>query len=106
MKSTIRFSNRKTKEKYYALAIGTGTQKLLYKEITFALDKLEINAFSGIQIPKRLIPSKYLEYKNLWKYNLPKGWRMLYSVVSDEEIVLSVIIDWFDHKNYERTLGY
>ena len=44
--------------------------------------------------------------KNLWKYDLPKGWRLIYSIVNDEIVVVSLILEWFDHKEYERKFKY
>jgi hypothetical protein len=37
---------------------------------------------------------------------MPKGWRLVYTVVRDEVLVLSVILEWFDHKNYEKRFKY
>jgi len=73
------------------------------------MDKLEENVFIGIQIPKRLIPKYYLQnylIKNLWKYNLPNGWRLLYSIIGEEIMIISVILEWLDHKKYERRFKY
>ena len=69
------------------------------------MDNVEEDAFCGIQIPKRLIPKEYA-VKNLWKYDLPKGWRLLYSIVNEEIVVISIIIEWFDHKSYEKRFKY
>lgn len=77
--------------------------------INQALDNIEKNAFCGVQIPKKLIPKVYVDkydVKNLWKYDLPKGWRLIYSVANDEVVVISLIIEWFDHKMYERKFKY
>jgi Txe/YoeB family toxin of Txe-Axe toxin-antitoxin module len=79
--------------------------KNLHKWISRAIDDLEEDAFCGIQIPKRLIPQVYIDkygIDNLWKYDLPKGWRLLYSVANDEVCILSIILEWIDHKDYER----
>jgi len=57
--------------------------KKLHVWINRALDDLEENAFCGIQIQKRLIPKTYIDkygVDNLWKYDLPKGWRLIYSL--------------------------
>ena len=67
------------------------------------------NAFCGTQIPKRLFPKEYIQkygITNLWKYDLPKAWRLLYSVAKDEVVVISIILEWFDHKEYERRFKY
>src|SRR3989344_2791631 len=82
----------------------------LKRAITRAVEDLKQNAFTGIQIPKRLIPKDYIrkyEINNLWKYDLPKGWRLLYTVTSENEVeLISAILEWFDHKNYERKFKY
>lgn len=80
-----------------------------FSHLNTAIDELEKNAFCGIQIPKRLIPKSYLQkygIDNLWKYNLPGAFRMLYSVASDVETVVVIIIEWADHKSYERRFKY
>ena len=44
---------------------------------------------------------------NLWIYNLPEGWRLLYSVTSPDKIeVIAVILDWMSHKDYERLFNF
>ena len=82
----------------------------LKKAIIKAIKDLKENAFSGIQVPKKLIPREYIRkynVNNLWKYNLPKGWRLLYTVTADYEVeLISAIIEWFNHKDYERRFKY
>ena len=42
---------------------------------------------------------------NIRIYNLPSAWRMLYSITSSEDIrVVAVILDWVNHKDYEKLL--
>ena len=80
------------------------------KSIIRAIHDLRQNAFSGIQVPKRLIPKEYIQkygINNLWKYDLPKGWRLLYTITADNEVkLISAILEWFDHKSYEKKLKY
>lgn len=80
------------------------------KAIVRAIKDLQKNAFSGIHIPKRLIPKEYIkryEINNLWKYDLPNGWRLLYTVTPENEVeLISAILEWFDHKSYERRFKY
>ncbi|MBR9701272.1 hypothetical protein GOV11_05405 [Candidatus Woesearchaeota archaeon] len=77
----------------------------LCKWLTRAFDSLEKNAFSGVQIQKKLIPKKY-KVKNLWKYNLPNGWRLMYSIYANEIIVISLILEWLPHNEYEKRFKY
>ena len=80
------------------------------KGITRAIKDLQENAFSGIQIPKRLFPKEYIQkygINNLWKYDLPNGWRLIYTITPKNEVeLISAILEWFDHKNYERKFNY
>ena len=81
----------------------------LYKWILRAFADLKENAFCGVRIRKKLIPKVYVEkygIDNLWKYDLPSGWRLIYSVANGQVCILSIILEWMDHKNYERRFGY
>lgn len=106
MRSKIQFADEKTKNAFEKLK---EEDSKLYSFILRALKDIEKNAFCGIQIPKRLIPKEYVqkfEVRNVWKYNLPGAWRLLYSVKGNETIVLSIVLDWMDHKTYERKFKY
>lgn len=107
--SEVRFVNEKTKKSLFDLKDGDSSEKELYKLIVQALENLEENAHYGIQIPKKQIPKEYIkkyDVKNLWKYDLPRGWRLIYSVVQGDIIVISLVLEWFDHKDYERRFKY
>jgi Txe/YoeB family toxin of Txe-Axe toxin-antitoxin module len=109
MKSKVYFADEKIKVAFEKLKTSTTEDRKLYEWLSRAIDDLEKDAFSGIQIPKKLIPKAYIakyEIDNLWKYNLPNAWRLIYSVARDEIVVISIIIEWFDHKSYERRFGY
>jgi Txe/YoeB family toxin of Txe-Axe toxin-antitoxin module len=83
--------------------------QVLLKSINRAIELLKNNPFIGIQIPKRLIPKKYIEkfdVTNLWKFNLANYWRMIYTVTSEEIKIISFILDIVDHKTYDRLFGY
>jgi Txe/YoeB family toxin of Txe-Axe toxin-antitoxin module len=107
--STVRFADEKVQEAFYKLEKGDQSQMNLFKSINIALDRIEMDAFCGVQIPKKLIPDEYLkryDVRNLWKYNLPRGWRLMYSIVNNEILVVSLILEWMDHKDYELRLKY
>jgi hypothetical protein len=38
---------------------------------------------------------------------LPKAWRLIYTINRENEVELvTAILDWFDHKSYERKFNY
>ena len=79
----------------------------LYRHLTRAFNDILENAFCGIQLPKRLIPKEYRHLDNLWKYNLPDAWRLLYTIKSPTKIeIIAVVLDWMKHKDYERKFKY
>lgn len=80
------------------------------KYINRAKEDIKQNAFCGIPIPKRLIPKTYIQkynITNLWKYDLPDGWRLVYSITTPNKIeIISIILEWFPHPEYERRFNY
>jgi len=106
LSSKIYFADAKTKKTFESLK---HENLILYKHVYFALEKIKEDCFCGIQIPKKLIPKEYFKkynIKNLWKYNLPNAFRLLYSIESNEIIVLAIILEWMNHKEYERKFKY
>lgn len=108
MKSEIVFGDEKVKEAFNR--IKDVKEKQLYEQIIKAFQNLKEDAFCGTQIPKKLIPREYIKrfgnLTNLWKYNLPDAWRLIYTIKNNNIEVLSVILEWMGHKEYERRFHY
>jgi hypothetical protein len=101
------FANEKVKSAWLEVE---KTDPDLAKQLLKAKENIKENAFCGIQVPKKKIPNEWIKkYKinNLWKYNLPNAWRLLYSVTTPTKIeIISVFLDWMNHKDYDRLFGY
>lgn len=109
MKSQVYFGESKLRQAYDRLKESKVADRMLHKWIARAIDDLSENAFCGIQIPKRLIPQAYLrkhEIDNLWKYDMPKGWRLIYTVANGDVCIISILLEWMSHKEYERRFRY
>ncbi len=110
MKSIVIFENEKLKASLEAIKRSRTEDRKLYSAIAKCLEALEKNAFSGTQIQKRLIPKeyskKYGRLDNLWKYNLPGAWRLIYTIKSDSIHVLCIILEWVSHKEYEKRFRF
>jgi Txe/YoeB family toxin of Txe-Axe toxin-antitoxin module len=104
--SSIIFCNDALEKEYYKLDENSEIKKSIKRAIT----DIQINAYVGIQLPKRLIPKIYIQkygINNLWKYDLPNGWRLVYSITTPNKIeILAIILEWFDHSDYERRFHY
>ena len=105
----VAFINQNLKEDFNALKDGKFEDKRLYEFIQRAIDDLKKNPNSGLKIPKDLWPKFYIQHydiTNLWKYDLPNGWRLVYTIETDEIKIVNIILEWFDHKGYERRFKY
>lgn len=103
--SKVRFSDEQLQKTFEKLLEGTGEEKELHRQLERAFEDIERNAFCGIQIPKKLIPEEY-DVTNLWKYNLLDAWRLLYSIQNQQIFVVSIVLEWMTHKEYERKFHY
>ncbi|MAH03803.1 hypothetical protein CMI39_03390 [Candidatus Pacearchaeota archaeon] len=107
-KKFIAFANKNLKKAYLELKEGKFEERKLFNFINRAFDDLKENPFCGIKIPHDRWPKEYEQKKinNLWKYNLPNAWRLIYTLVGDEIKIVSMILEWFDHKSYNRKFNY
>ncbi len=109
LNSRVIFHDKDLFNTYKNLENGNSEEKKLYKWISRAIEDLKEDAFSGIAIPKDRIPKKYLiklEAKSIWKYDLPKAFRLIYTIENNEVEVFAILLEWFDHKNYEKRFNY
>ncbi|MBS3092472.1 hypothetical protein J4466_03565 [Candidatus Pacearchaeota archaeon] len=107
--SEIRFVDENLKKAFYKLENGDNSEKELFNFINQAMDNIEKNAFCGIQIPKNFIPKEYIknyETSNLWKYGLTNAWRLIYTIRGGKAVVVSLILEWMSHKDYEKRFNY
>ena len=106
MKSNIQFANENIKKTLEKLKTK---DKKLYELLIRAFNDIEENVFCGIQIPKKLIPKEYIEkyeLNNLWKTNLPSYWRMYYTLSTTRLEILTVLITFEDHEEYDKRFKY
>ena len=105
----LRFADEKIKKRFEGLRYGDNSERTLHKYICQALDNIKANPYCTIRIPYNLIPRQYLiryGIKNLFKYDLPSGWRLLYSVAADEIEIIAILLEYLSHKEYEKRFNY
>jgi Txe/YoeB family toxin of Txe-Axe toxin-antitoxin module len=105
-KFSVVFISEKLEHSFESLS----SNDFVKKNIIHAISDLKTDPLCGTKIPRKLWPKEYItKYKinNLWKYDLPDGWRLIYSLFPQNKVeILSVIIEWFNHKDYERRFNY
>lgn len=107
--TNIIFENKKLEDEFELLKSGKFQDKQLYEFIGRAIKDIKSKPVCGVKIPKRLWPKVYIKMyniTNLWKYDLPDGWRLIYTIKENEIMILNVILEWLNHKNYERRFRY
>lgn len=105
----VSFISKKIKDEYISLKENKFEDKQLYEFISRAINDLKKNPMCGVKIPKKLWPKNYIqqyEITNLWKYDLPNAWRLVYTIESDEIRIVNIILEWFNHKDYEKRFKY
>ena len=105
----VGFISHKLKDQFNTLKFGKFKNKRLYDFIDRAINDLKKNPMCGTKIQKKLWPKKYKQkygINNLWKYDLPNAWRIIYTIETDEVTIVSIILEWFSHKDYEKRFKY
>jgi hypothetical protein len=84
-------------------------QSAIYKEINEALSLLKKDYARGDKIPRDRWPKKYIkehQIPTLFRYKLRSGWRLVYTVSGTKYEKACIILEAFDHKQYEKRFGY
>lgn len=105
----VEFIDNSIFKAYRKLQEGTSEEKELTHQIDRAIGDLKKNPLAGAKVPRYLWPKEYIRkygISNLRTYDLPKGWRLIYTLVGDEIEIVSIILEWFDHGGYEKRFGY
>ena len=81
----------------------------LQNEINEAKKLLKDDCRVGNKIQKNLWPQKYIQkydITNLWRYELQEGYRLIYTITSNGNNIYSMLLDLFNHKEYEKIFKY
>lgn len=114
----VEFSEQASQD-YAALQQTVLREKSAGKENSFnmqllkAIDRekanLKINPQHGTHIPRKYIPKAAAQRygsNRLWKIDLVGYWRLIYTIVGDEVKIISFILEFMDHKKYDKVFGY
>ena len=105
----VAFVSEKLKTEFQSLESGKFEDQQLYSSINQAIEDIKANPQCGIRVPKKLWPKEYIQkfgVTNLWKYDFSKAWRLIYTIKSNEIQIVSIILEWFNHKGYEKRFKY
>jgi len=83
--------------------------KEFFEHIKNALRNIQEDPTGGIKIKLELIPKEWKQkygINNLYKYNLPNAWRLIYSLAGNKVEIIAIVLGCFSHKEYERKFNY
>ena len=101
MEAEINFASRKLKDEYESLE-KSSEFGWLYKALNRAFTEIMSNPSVGIPLQKYRIPKEMKRIDNLWKYDLPNGWRLLYSLGREGITIIALVLEWCDHDRYQK----
>ena len=81
----------------------------LLKAIEREKNNLKINPQVGTHIPRNIIPTRAIDRygtDRLWKIDLVGYWRLIYTITGDEVKIITFILEFMDHKKYDKVFGY
>ncbi|PIO00129.1 hypothetical protein COT72_03135 [archaeon CG10_big_fil_rev_8_21_14_0_10_43_11] len=106
---TVGFVTQKLRKEFESLRQGVFEDARLYDAIDNATDELKKDPTCGTRIKKSQWPKEYITkyaITNLWKYDLPNAWRLIYTIETDEITIMSIVLKWINHDKYERKFKY
>ena len=84
--------------------------RMILKAVNHKTDLIKANIHYGDPIAKNLIPEEYKKkyaITNLFRVELPTFWRMLYSLINNNEVeIIAFVLDITDHREYDKKFGY
>ncbi len=94
METQIVFADRKLKAKYESLE-HVPEFAWFYKALNRAFTDIMKNPSAGIPLKKYRIPKDLAGKRidNLWKYDLPSGWRLLYSLGREGIVIMALVLE-------------
>ncbi len=100
----------KGSDEFYRFYRGLRPGSVERRVVDSGLDELKASATAGKKIHRPQWPPYYVrKYRvtNLWKLDLSRGARMIYTVLSERDQRIVVVLEAFlTHKEYERRFGY
>ncbi|SRR6266568_3686547 len=100
----------KGSEEFYRIYRNLKPSSTEKRMIDSALDKLKQNMMAGDKIQRPQWPPYYVRryrISNLWKFNMSKAARLIYTLLSENGRWVVVVLEMFlTHKEYEKRFGY
>lgn len=84
-------------------------RKDLIKKVEYTINCLSHDHVIGDSVKKHQIPRYYKQKYNvtsLYRVDLSDRWRLIYTITSEIDEKIAIILDLFDHKEYAARFHY
>jgi hypothetical protein len=91
------------------LGVENSSNMQLLKSIDREKDNIKIDPQYGVHIPRKNISKAVVNRygtSRLWKVDLVGYWRMIYTITGDEVKIIAFVLEFMDHKKYDKVFGY
>ena len=116
-KVTVRFDSDAYSEfvklKNLVLKNSHSTKKPTYQQLLSSIEKvitiLKENPFYGNLVPRKYLSQKIVMYygtDKILRVELVGYWRLLYTLVGEEVEIITLILDFMCHDDYNNIFGY
>lgn len=78
----------------------------LLRSIKQKIEFIKVNPFYGDNIPKKILEQSNYSVQNLWRVELSKFWRMLYTIKGDQIEIICFVLDIINHDEYNKKFKY
>ncbi len=89
-----------------AQGIQNSEHQQLHKSIKQKIELIKANPQYGAPVPKMLVKKSGYSVDNMWVADLVGYWRMLYTITGNEIEIISILLDFMDHRKYNKLFGY
>ena len=94
---------------YESLKKNKKQNTALLTSIQNIIDSLKNDQMVGNHIKRNQIPKYYIKKHDvqvLYRVELPKFWRLAYTIITINHVKQALILDLLDHKSYDKRWGY
>ncbi len=81
----------------------------IYKDVDKAIKDLKKDKKVGTHLQRSKVPKYYIkkhDYDAYFKVNLPENWRLIYGIISIHREKRVLIMELFNHDNYNKRFGF
>ena len=108
MNTRVFFGDKRLEKAFDELPDNDPIKKGIIKAMNDIKGNWDVGRLITKDTHNKLNIKKFLEKYNVDTiriYNLPSAWRLFYGIKVGNQIeILAIVLDWMDHKEYERML--